>query len=174
MSKKINKLNAISVILMALLTQEATAGSSYADDQAQSMSGRAAMRGGSVASNNAQAATENRATNTQSQRAQQAQSDQAPALNNNNSNLIQGLIKQANFWHDKQQHDRAMQSLQRVLISDPHNEECLYLMSLWSFEVKTMRMQSSTETSSISYLLAVPISCNWIIREICSHCHLIS
>ncbi len=33
-----------------------------------------------------------------------------------------------------------------------------------------MRMQSSTETSSISYLLAVPISCNWIIREICSHC----
>ena len=29
-----------------------------------------------------------------------------------------------------------MQSLQRVLISDPHNEECLYLMSLWSFEVK--------------------------------------
>mgnify|MGYP007089290654 CR=1 FL=1 len=46
MSKKINKLNAISVILMALLTQDATAASSYADDQAQSMSGRAAMRGG--------------------------------------------------------------------------------------------------------------------------------
>lgn len=136
MSKTINKLNAISVILMALLTHDATAASSYADDQAQSMSGRAAMRGGSVASNNAQAATENSATNTQSQSAQQAQSEQAPALNNNNSNLIQGLIKQANFWHDKQQHDRAMQSLQRVLISDPHNEECLYLMSLWSFEVK--------------------------------------
>lgn len=136
MSKTINKLNAISVILMALLTHDATAASSYAEDQSQSMSGRAAMRGGSVASNNAQAATENRATNTQSQSAQQAQSDQAPALNNNNSNLIQGLIKQANFWHDKQQHDRAMQSLQRVLISDPHNEECLYLMSLWSFEVK--------------------------------------
>ena len=58
MSKKINKLNAISVILMALLTHDATAASSYAEDQAQSMSGRAAMRGGSVASNNAQAATE--------------------------------------------------------------------------------------------------------------------
>ena len=70
MSKKINKLNAISVILMALLTQEATAGSSYADDQAQSMSGRAAMRGGSVASNNAQVATQTSATNTQAQSAQ--------------------------------------------------------------------------------------------------------
>ena len=54
MSKTINKLNAISVILMALLTHDATAASSYAEDQAQSMSGRAAMRGGSVASNNAQ------------------------------------------------------------------------------------------------------------------------
>ena len=139
MSKKINKLNAISVILMALFTQESIAASSYADDQASSMSGRAAMSGGSISANNTgslQASDKLSTVQTKSDDVLAQSHDAEITQSNNNSNLIQGLIKQATFWHDKQQHDRAMQSLKRVLISDPHNEECLYLMSLWSFEVK--------------------------------------
>ena len=50
MSKKINKLNAISLILMALFAQNAQA-SSYAEDQSQSMTGRASMNGGSLLQN---------------------------------------------------------------------------------------------------------------------------
>lgn len=133
MSKKFNKLNAISVILMALVAQDAAA-SSYADDQSSSMSGRAAMSGGSLQQNSKQENT-SAGTNVKSQKVSE-ESAQPVQESGNNSNLIKGLIKQATFWHDKQQHDRAMQSLKRVLISDPHNEECLYLMSLWSFEVK--------------------------------------
>ena len=138
MSKKINKLNAISVILMALFTQESIAASSYADDQASSMSGRAAMSGGSISANNSSSQTSDNQPTVQTKSDDVIAQSQDPEIvqSNNNSNLIQGLIKQATFWHDKQQHDRAMQSLKRVLISDPHNEECLYLMSLWSFEVK--------------------------------------
>lgn len=148
MSKKINKLNAISVILMALFAQNAQA-SSYAEDQSQSMTGRASMNGGSLLQNSGgaenSAKTEVSVASVSDKGAvplsdngskMKSQNEEPSQQNNSNSSLIQGLIKQATFWHDKQQHDRAMQSLKRVLISDPHNEECLYLMSLWSFEVK--------------------------------------
>lgn len=58
--------------------------------------------------------------------------------NSSGDSIISGLIKQAKFWHDKMQHAKAMQSLNRVLLSDPHNEEALYLMALWSGEINDL------------------------------------
>ncbi|MDY6323072.1 MAG: cellulose synthase subunit BcsC-related outer membrane protein [Succinivibrio sp.] len=49
-------------------------------------------------------------------------------------NMVDSLMKQAKFWHDKFQPSLAKQSLNRVLIADPDNAEALYLLSLWSSE----------------------------------------
>ncbi len=51
------------------------------------------------------------------------------------SNLKDNLLNQAKFWHDKFQHQKATQALNRILLADPNNEEALYYMSLWASEI---------------------------------------
>jgi lipopolysaccharide biosynthesis regulator YciM len=51
------------------------------------------------------------------------------------SNLKDNLLNQAKFWHDKFQHQKATQALNRILLTDPNNEEALYYMSLWASEI---------------------------------------
>ncbi len=57
-------------------------------------------------------------------------------VQNNTTSLTATLLKQAYFWHDKKLHNKAMQTLNRLLMADPHHEEALFLMSLWSYENK--------------------------------------
>lgn len=57
----------------------------------------------------------------------------------NSGNLKDSLFKQAKFWHDKFQHQKASQALNRILLTDPNNEEALYYMSLWASEINQAR-----------------------------------
>jgi len=50
---------------------------------------------------------------------------------NGDANVVEVLLNQAKFWHDKYQSDKAINSLNRVLLNDPNNEIALYYMSLW-------------------------------------------
>ncbi len=51
---------------------------------------------------------------------------------------IDRLLKQAKFWHDRNQFNKAAQALNRVLLTEPNNEDALYFMSLWSSEINQL------------------------------------
>lgn len=55
--------------------------------------------------------------------------------NMSSGSLKENLFNQAKFWHDKFQHQKAAQALNRILLTDPMNEEALYYMSLWASEI---------------------------------------
>ncbi|SFS44543.1 Tetratricopeptide repeat-containing protein [Succinivibrio dextrinosolvens] len=57
----------------------------------------------------------------------------------NSGNLKDSLFNQAKFWHDKFQHQKASQALNRILLTDPNNEEALYYMALWASEINQSR-----------------------------------
>lgn len=117
-------------MLLPLLPLSAAA-ADYATDQSSSMAGRASMSGGTIADH---ASSGNAAPrqNTVSAAAPAATVSDKPSAP---EDLIPGLIKQASFWHEKNQYDKAIQTLNRVLISDPKNQEALYLMASWSYEI---------------------------------------
>lgn len=107
------------------------------------------MNGSSIAQSGAKANAKPAESNIKAQKS--AESDNAnthlsaeSAITGGSSDsIVSGLIRQAKFWHDKMQHAKAMQSLNRVLLSDPHNEEALYLMSLWSYQINDTEAAAS-------------------------------
>ncbi len=76
----------------------------------------------------------------------------------NSGNLTDNLFNQAKFWHDKFQHQKAAQALNRILLTDPNNEEALYYMSLWATEInqsktaKTYKDRLAKANPNSSYL----------------------
>ncbi|HAT6803321.1 TPA: cellulose synthase [Citrobacter freundii] len=47
-------------------------------------------------------------------------------------NATQALFTQAQYWHDKANNKLAMESLHKILLVNPHDQQALYLMALWS------------------------------------------
>ncbi|MFM2478109.1 cellulose synthase subunit BcsC-related outer membrane protein [Celerinatantimonas sp. MCCC 1A17872] len=45
---------------------------------------------------------------------------------------INALFEQAQYWHQKDHNDLAMDSLKKVLMAEPNNTQALYLLALWS------------------------------------------
>ena len=123
---------------------------SYEDDQRQLQAARTAMSqnqndGTSETQTQVQraAVSENTATAAGASEAHEVQPSsaanmprQGPAVDasqsaqNNTTSLTATLLKQAYFWHDKKLHNKAMQTLTRLLMADPHHEKALFLMSL--------------------------------------------
>ena len=131
------KRTALSMVLTVALMPSVTF-ASYEEDQKALQNGRMSMTGSSIKNTKAH----NTSTVTPSVKPKNTVATSStnatlpPVDTGSKSSVIQGILKQAYFWHDKLQLNKALQALNRVLLSDPHNEEALYLMSLWSGEVK--------------------------------------
>ncbi|OAT29363.1 cellulose biosynthesis protein BcsC [Proteus myxofaciens] len=48
------------------------------------------------------------------------------------SNLVNSLIEQANYWHGRAHDERAVEALKKVLIMDDKNQDALYLMAFFT------------------------------------------
>lgn len=171
MKKNFTKTSLCIALTLVCLGHRAIA--AYQDDQAQMNLGRMQMTGGTLdKAKDSNASTQSNSTSTSNALVGQSKAniakDNSVSNTTNQSvesvnvslnepsqgydNVVDTLLKQAQFWHDKYQHKKAIATLNKILLTDPYNEMALYLMALWSYEVndKSTSKQYRDKLSKIS------------------------